>query len=701
MSRNGRPWLNVSGLRCLPVVRQATVAECGLACIAMIAAYFGAGSDLNGLRRRFGTPISGTTLDTIVRTAASMGLSARAVRCSMVELRRLKTPCILHWEFNHFVVLRKATRKKLVIHDPACGLVRESLQKAGKKFTGVALELEPSSEFRQRKSSRVLRLRDLLVADDGFASSISVAVLFALLSELLLLATPFYMQSVIDGVLVRGDSQLLVTLALGFGLLAAFQLLAGVMRQLTFQFLAQTTVFSLSTRVLRHLLHLPVPWFRSRSLGDIQQRMQSLAGIQSFVTQTAPGLFLDALFLLFVSVFMVAYAPTLMLLVVLVAGLYALWRVLIFGKMLEQANRLVRAEAASQTHLLESLRAAQSIKMMSGESQRTEDWQNLFVRRINTQIRIGNLGIADAAVHRGLFQALHIGIVYLLARSVLEGEMSIGQLSAFVAYTGMFAARFAGVINSVFECRLLRVPLDRLADIVFGDNEPYSAASAEVANFSGALQAKGLCFAFTGAKSRIIENCSLDAGGGEFVAIRGRSGCGKSTLLRLFAGIERPTNGELFYDRKPAAAWPLSDIRRQVATVFQDDALVSGTIASNIALFARDIDRQRLRAVARKAVIDGDIEGLPMAYETPIGDLGAALSSGQVQRILFARALYRRPRLLLLDEFTSGLDENTEQLLVAELLRLPVTRIVVTHSPAVMRAADRVFELRDGRLISL
>ncbi len=697
----GQPWLNVSGLRRLPVLRQATVSECGLACVAMIAAYFGGGGDMNTIRHRFGSSTKGATLDSIVRIGASMHLSARAIRCNLSELRRLKTPCILHWEFNHFVVLRKATRKAVVIHDPACGLVRESLDEAGHKFTGVALELVPSSDFRHRPQVRALRLRDLLVIDENFAGSISVAIVFALLSELLLLTMPFYVQVVIDQVLVHGDTELLATLAIGFGVLSVFQLLASIMRQLTFQFLSQMTVFSLSTRVLRHLLHLPVSWFRARSLGDIQQRMQSLSGIQSFITQSAPALFLDAVFLLFVSALMVAYEPALMALVALAAGLYVLWRILIFGTMLEQANKLVRADASVQTHLLESLRAAQSIKMTNGESQRTEEWQNRFAQRINTQIRIGNLGIADGTVHRGLFQALHLGIVYLLAHAVLEGDLSIGELSAFVAYMGMFTTRAAGIINRVFEFRLLRVPLDRLADIVFGDSEPYGEVPGDSGRFGGAVWAKDLCFSFTASDRLLIENCSVQVSSGEFVAIRGRSGSGKSTLLRLLAGMETPTSGALYYDARPAPEWSLVDIRQQVATVFQDDALITGSIATNIAIFDREIDRKRMQAAARNAVVDSDIEELPMGYETPIGDLGAALSVGQVQRILYARALYRQPRLLLLDEFTSGLDEDTEQLVVAELRRLPVTRIVVTHSPAVMRAADRVLEFCDGRLTLL
>lgn len=704
MSGSGQPWLNLSGWRRLPIFRQSTVAECGLACVAMIAAYFGSGSDLDALRRRHGVSAKGATLDSIARLGASLGFSARAVRCDLAELQCLQMPCILHWEFNHFVVLKKATRKGLIVHDPACGQVRTSLDEAGRRFTGVALELTPSTAFQRRRPVKRLRLRDLLVIDESFTNAMSIAVVFALLSEVLLLVTPFYMQIVIDQVLGQGDAELLTTLVLGFGLLAVFQLVASLLRQLTFQFLAQTTVFSLSTRVLRHLLYLPLSWFRARNLGDIQQRLQSLAGIQSFITQSAPALFLDAVFLLFVSGLMATYEPTLFALIVCVAACYAVWRSLIFRTMLEQANRLVRADAASQTHLLESLRVAQSVKMQNGESQRTEDWQNLFARRINTQVRIGNLRIADSAVHRGLFQMLHIGIVYLLARNVLAGDMSIGSLSAFVAYTGMFTTRVAGIINRVFEFRLLQVPLDRLADIVFAENEPYDegqdAGQDDGVRLSGAIQAQGLCFSYSEADLPLIECCTLHMTAGEFVAIRGKSGSGKSTLLRLLAGMEVPTSGVVSFDSRPSSDWPLAVIRRHVATVFQDDALIGGSIASNIALFDRVPDMKRIRRVAQLAAVDSELESLPMGYNSIISDLGSALSTGQVQRILFARALYRQPRLLLLDEFTSGLDENTEGLVVAELLRLRATRIVVSHSTTVLRAADRVLELSRGRLVA-
>ena len=700
MSRQLTPWLNGAGTRCLPVIRQSAVAECGLACLAMIAGYFGSEQDLASLRRRFGASMQGASLASLIRISESLHLSARAVRCRLAEIKRLQVPCILHWKFDHFVVLSKATNRHVVVHDPARGVLRISLEEADALFTGIALELAPAKEFARSQPLRRLRLGEIVTLETGFTAGISAGLLLAVLSELLLLAMPFYLQTVIDQVLMRGDHLLLNTLVIGFATLAVFQLVASGTRQLTFQFLSQAIVFSLSSRVLRHLLRLPVAWFRARRLGDIQQRLASLARIQAFVTVSAPALILDGIFLVIVTVLMLAYAPALTALVAAMGATYPLWRILIFPVMLEQANRLVHAEAAAQTHLLESLRSMQSIKMCAGEHARTTAWQNLFVRRINTQIRAGNTGVIDRSISQALQQGLHIGIVYLLARRVLDGEMTVGAVSAFVAYTGMFMARASGIINRLVEYRLLQVPLERLADIVFADVETRDSVSGRGARLGGKLQASDLCFAYAGSDRPVLRNISFSASRGEFVAIRGPSGCGKSTLLRLLAGVEQATSGNLYYDDRPCHDWPLVTVRRSIATVFHDDVLVAGSIAENIALFDASPDDTRIQEAARLAAIDDSIERLPMSYNTRIGDLGSALSTGQVQRILFARALYRRPSILLLDEFTSGLDEDTERRVMSSVACLPVTRVVVTHSAAVLRAADRVLDLSNGGLQS-
>lgn len=695
------PWLSFAGRRRLPMVRQETVSECGLACVAMLAGYHGDATDLSVLRRKHGASLNGVTLAGIMRVCRSRHLTARAIRCEVNELHKLRAPCILHWEFKHFVVLSGVRGDALLLHDPAVGSRTVSLHDAGIAFTGVALEVTPSPTFRRREPARRLGLIDLVTTGATLRRVFPAAMLLALIAELFLLATPFYLQAVIDQVLVKGDRSLLDVLAAGFALLLLFQVLAMTMRRLLFQYLSQTTIFDMSSRVLQRLLRLPLDYFHRRELGDIQQRLQALSAIRTFLTQSAPAMLLDGMFLLLVGFMLFVYAPVMSAAVVATLLLYAAWRWGIFHTMFMQAHAAVRAEAATQTHLLETLRSAQTIKMCAGEARRASDWQNLFADKVNAVIRVGNLQIADAAVHHLMFQGLHVVIIYLLAQKALRGEMSIGQVSAYMAYLGMFVMRASGIVNRIVELKLLQVPLQRLADIVFHETEPDRAsAAAQSHRFSGSVALRAIAYRHAEHDPPVLSACTVQVSRGEFIAIRGRSGCGKSTLLRLLAGLAWPSAGQLLYDGRPAADWAQSNLRRSIGTVLQGDVLLSGSIADNIALFADACDMRRVRRAAQSAMIDDYIEALPMAYQTRIGDLGSAFSVGQTQRILLARALYRRPCLLLLDEITGALDADTERQVVASLRRLDATRILVTHSEVVMRAADRVVELVGGQLVS-
>lgn len=667
----------------------------------MVAGFHGDATDLVALRRENGASSKGMTLAGVMRLCDSRQLVPRAIRCSIAELRRLRLPCILHWQFNHFVVLSRVRGDSLLLHDPARGPRTISLQDASAAFTGVALEVLPSRDFRRRRAPARLRLVELVANDAALRRLFPVAMMLALVSELLLLGAPFYLQVVIDQVLVKGDRSLLDVLAAGFLLLAVFQAVAMTMRQLVFQYLSQTTVFDMSSRLSRHLLSLPLHFFQVRELGDIQQRLQALSTIRNFLTQTAPRLVLDGVFLLLVTAMLFVYAPAMSVAVLAAALVYGAWRMAIFRAMFRHAHAIARAEAATQTHLLETLRAAQTIKMSAIEATRLSDWKNLFATRVNTEIRSGHLRAADAALHHVVFNGLRIATVYLLAREAIQGGMTIGQLSAFVAYLGMFVTRATAVVNYVAEFRLLRVPLERLGDIIFHDTEAHGVTVEGIrAGPAMSITLRDVEYRPSRQDSPILSACSLRVAGGEFVAIRGRSGSGKSTLLRVIAGLVPASSGQLIYEGKPGHELGAADLRNATGAVLQGDVLLSGTVAENIVMFVDDVDLRDVRRAAQSAMIDEEIEAMPMAYQTRIGDLGSALSAGQTQRILLARALYGRPGLLLLDEVTGGLDAETERLVVASLRRLEVTRIVVTHSEAVMRAADRVIDLVDGCLLS-
>ena len=687
----------MNGRKNLPVVRQATATECGLACVAMIAAYFGVPTDLASLRRKQEVSLKGATLKSISRCCTQLGLSTRAVRCDFRELKKLRMPCILHWRFNHFVILKSVKEDRIVVHDPARGVVTESSVIASEAFTGIALEVVSAPRFQRAKPPSRLKLRDLVTSDGKLGRQFLAGLLLALICEILLLMTPFYLQIVIDQVLAKGDSPLLNTLAAAFSILLIIHVLANVMRQLTFSYLGHVTVFDITTRVLHRLLQLPIRFFRSRELGDIQHRVQSLGRIQTFVVQSIPALILDSLFVILIIGLMALYEPRLTLLMVVALGLWCGWRILILSLSLRLSSDIAQAEASVQTHFLETLRAVQSIKISNGESQRESEWRNLFADATNARIRTGNLHIVDGAVRQVLFQGARIVTIYLLAMRGLDGQISIGMMSAYVAYLGMFTTRACGIVDRVLEYKLLEVPLNRLADIVFSEEESCDSAGS---NYPvGDIELRNISFSYTRDEPPILRDCSVRIREFGLTAIAGSSGIGKSTLLQIIAGHEKIAGGELLIGGRPAHHWSPPDLRNQMAVVFQGDSLLKGSVAENIALFDAYRDMERIRAAAAAACISRDIEALPMAYETRIGDLGSSLSRGQVQRILLARAYYRRPALLLLDEATSGLDYELEKQVITALCELPATKLVITHSDLMLQAADKVLWLHEGRLL--
>ena len=666
----------------------------------MLAGYLGIGTDLVQLRRRFHASLKGATLKQVVSACDALGLSARAVRCRLPELARLRLPCLLHWRFNHFVVLESVCRDRVVLHDPARGRVTETLSDVDASFTGVALEVSRSRGFTKTARPRRLGLGGLLTFDGAYSTTFAAGLVLALICEMLLLVTPFYLQLVIDEVLGRADHRLLETLATAFAVLLLFQVAASTMRQLTFQYLAHVTVFDVSARVLHSLLKRPVAWFRSRDLGDIQHRVLSLRSVQTFIVHSAPALAIDTLFIVLIIGLMGSFDPRVTAVAVAAFVAWVAWRMALFPLSLRLSTDIATADSSVQTHFLETLRAAQSVKMLGGEFTREEEWRNRFAESAVARIRAGNLAILDSAVRQLLFQGIRIVVIVMLARRAMAGQMTIGMVSAFVAYLGMFVPRSAAVIERIIEYRLLAVPLDRLADIVFGDDDTNRAGTMRVGTNAPEVDVKSVVFRYAKGEPPLLRGCSLSVPARGFTAIAGPSGAGKSTLLRLIAGMEPASGGDVLIDGSPVTRLDRRSFNSRMATVFEDDSLLKGSVADNIAMFDPDPDPERIRAAAREACIAEEIAAMPMGFETRIGDLGSSLSKGQKQRVLLARALYRRPSLLLLDEATSGLDHALEKRVIARLRRLDVTRIVVTHSDPMLEAADEVLWLCDGTLLS-
>jgi ATP-binding cassette subfamily B protein RaxB len=683
-----------------PVVLQTEASECGLACLAMLLAEHGTATDLATLRARHGATPQGMTMAELARIAAAEQLSTRAVRLELTELGGLQLPCVLHWDLGHFVVLRAVNGTRCTIVDPAQGERQVQADEMSRRFTGVALEAWPSSSFVPRQEAQEVSLQRLLGRVAGLWPTLWRVLSVSLALEGLALLTPLFTQWVVDQVIVSHDLDLLATLAVGFGLLLLIQQLFTVVRAWLVLRVGTQLRVQWRSNVLAHLMQLPLDYFARRHLGDVMSRFGSINNIQQVLTTTFVEAALDGLMVLLSLVLMLVYSPVLAAVSVLSVLLYIAVRAARYHPLREAtAERLARA-AQESSHLLETLRGMRTIRLFSRQDERLSAWQTLMVGEVNAGLRVQKLDIFYRLVRRTLSGGTALLLLWLGAREVIAGGLSVGMLLAFLAYRGQFDNRFSELVNKWFDLRMLRLDAQRLADIVLTPAEPQVASLAAAARTEPpALQLSQLSFRYAESAPDVLKGLDLDVPAGQALGITGASGCGKSTLLALLLGVHAPREGHITIDGEPLAQMGLDAWRAQVGTVLQDDVLFAGSIADNIAFFDSRADRDRIEQCARLAAVADDIARLPMGYQTLVGDMGTTLSGGQKQRVLLARALYRRPRLLILDEATSHLDLDREARVGQAIAGLPITRIVIAHRPQTLALLDRVVELEDGRLV--
>ena len=682
----------------LPMLLQTEGAECGLACLAMVASHFGANLDLPQARARFSVSLKGTTMADLVRMAGTLGLTARALKAEPEQLSQLQLPAILHWDFNHFVVLAEVRGDEAVLHDPAHGRRRVSLAELSRHFTGVALELQPGAAFAPIAPKPALRWRDLFGHVVGLKRSLAQILMLALGLELLNLLSPFLLQWTVDGVIVSADRDLLVTLGLGFGLLVLLQVMVGALRSWAVLYLSSSLNVQWLTQVFAHLLRLPLAWFEKRHIGDVLSRFSAVQQIQRTLSTRFAEALLDGCMVVLTLAMMAVYSPRLSAIALLAVAGYGCLRWAFFKPLREASQEQLVHEARQNTHFLESLRGAQAIKLFNAQAERASGFANRVVEQMNAGIATRRLDLWMGVANKLLFGLERVAIVWLGAALVLDRQLSVGMLFAFLAYKEQFSTRLAGLIDKLVELRMLRLQGERLADIVLTAPEPLEDAPATAAVAAEALELQGLHFRYADGEPEVIANCSLRIEPGESVAIVGPSGCGKTTLLKLLLGIHTPQQGELRVGGQPLAKLGLAAWRARIGTVMQDDQLFTGSIADNISFFAPHADPAWITQCARLACVDEEISAMPMGYQSLIGDMGSSLSGGQRQRVLLARALYKRPAFLFLDEATSALDVEKERQVNASLRQLSLTRIVIAHRPETIAAAQRVVALHGGRV---
>jgi ATP-binding cassette subfamily B protein RaxB len=681
----------------LPMVTQTEGAECGLACLAMVVGYYGQPCEIADLRRQLSVSLKGVNLKHLVGMAERLGLAARPVQLELDELRQLSTPCILHWDLNHFVVLAKVTADAAVIHDPAFGVRRLPLATVSKHFTGVALELSPVGELEPAQAPPRVRMRSVLGRVVGLRRSLGQLLALALAIEVFAVTSPLFMQWVVDHALVSADANLLLVLALGFGLMLLLRTTVSAMRGWIVIVLGASLKVQGRSNLFSHLIGLPAAYFEARHLGDVMSRFGSQDTILQAITTDVVEAVLDGLLATLTLVIMFVFAPGLAMVVLLGAVLYGLLRWGLYTPLRHASAEAIVWGARRDSHLLETMRGVKTIKLFNGQEGRRAHWMNLLVETVNRQLTAQKLRLLFRIANSLLLGTLVILVVWLGSNLVLERQMSIGMLLAFIAYKDQFLGRISNLIDRAVDLAMLRLHAERLADIALTQPEARGPVDATESNAAPArpvaIEVRNLRFRYSDTDPWVLNGVNFRVEAGETVAIVGASGCGKTTLLKILASLLPPTEGEMLVDGQSLSQLGATRWRSMIGVVMQDDQLFAGSVADNICFFADQPDARRIEDCARLAALHDEIAAMAMGYHTLIGDMGTVLSGGQKQRLLIARALYRQPGVLLLDEATSHLDVANEKLVSAAVRATRLTRIVVAHRPETIRTADRVINL--------
>ncbi|HDY7167856.1 TPA: peptidase domain-containing ABC transporter [Klebsiella pneumoniae] len=686
--------LDMRWRRRVPVIHQTETSECGLACLAMICGHFGKNIDLISLRRKFNLSARGANLAGINSIAEQLGMVTRALSLELDELGALKTPCILHWDFSHFVVLVSVKRNRYVLHDPARGRRNVGLEEMTRYFTGVALEVWPGSEFSEETTQNRIQLRSLINSIYGIKSTLAKIFCLSVVIEAINLVMPVGTQLVMDHAIPAGDRGLLTLISAGLMFFILLRAATGMLRAWSSLVMGTLINVQWQSGLFNHLLRLPLAYFELRKLGDIQSRFGSLDTLRATFTTSVVGAIMDSIMVVGVFVMMLLYGGYLTWIVLGFTTVYVLIRLVTYGYYRQISEETLVRGARASSYFMETLYGIATVKIQGMAERRGTHWLNLKIDAINSGIKLTKMDLFFGGINTFVAACDQVAILWLGTSLVIDNQMTIGMFVAFGSFRGQFSDRVASLTNFLLQLRMMSLHNERIADIALHEKEEKKPELDIVADMTPvSLETTDLSYRYDSQSAPVFSGLYLSVTPGESVAITGTSGAGKTTLMKVLCGLFEPDSGKVLVNGTDIRQLGINNYHRMIACVMQDDRLFSGSIRENICGFSEEMDEAWMIECARASYIHDVIMKMPMGYETLIGELGEGLSGGQKQRIFIARALYRRPGILFMDEATSSLDTESERFVNVAIRNMNITRVIIAHRETTLRTVDRTISI--------
>ncbi len=688
------------------VVRQHSEEDCGAACIATVAKHYGRNFAIHRVREAVGTGSRGTSLLGLSRGAEVLGFNTQCVRASSEFLKKLHNaplPAIIHWKGNHWVVLYGLKRKKYVISDPGIGIRYLSHEELISSWlNGVMLLLVPDDiRFKQQQEDKVQGFKRFLVRVLPYRFILAQAIAMNFAVGLLSLASPFMMQLLTDDVLVRGDTQLLTTVAIGVITLNLIKSVIGLVQAHLIGHFGQRLQLGLIFEYGRKLLHLPLSYFEGRRSGEVVSRIADISAVNRLVSQIVLGL-PSQFFIAIVSLsFMLFYSWQLTLASIIAFILVAAINLLFLPAMHQQSRKQIVLGTENQGFLVETFRGVQVLKTTQATPQAWQEYQSNYGKLANVGWKTMKLELYSSTI-TGIFSNLtNIGVLWLGSYLVIGNTLSIGQLLAFYGMSGNFLGFLSTAIGLIDEFVIAKVVVQRLNEVIDTtqeDENDFKKPWAEISRNQDII-CTNINFHHAG-RVDLLADFSVNIPGGKVTALIGKSGCGKSTLAKLIAGLYEVQSGNIRYGVYNQQDLSLECLRQQVVLVPQEPHFWSRSIIENFHFSYPNISFEDIVKACQIAGADEFISKLPDKYQTILGEFGANLSGGQKQRLAIARAIVTEPPILILDESTGALDPVSEAQILDKLIyyRQDKTTIMISHRPKVIGRADWIVLLENGRL---